>query len=382
MIFYTPNFIPKIIPIMTSLRCDQKQKMQMSMSMHRALHVLQMSLSELILWLQDELPAEDRLEYKEMAGSSWDVQAQVSLFEHLMQQARCVFNNAHDLEEAEWVIGNLDERGFFTIADRDVSLGVLEKIQTFDPPGIAARSLQECLLVQLRIQGKKESLAHHILSSYFQEFMHRKWHKIPCTRAELEDAICKDMHPLSMRPADAFAHVVAVQLTADLICEKKEKGWEIFVNEEGLPRSLPSYVIRRKNTLQLLGTEIVYRQSRFLLGQGDLIPMTMEDVALSLGLHTSTIARAVSNKYILSPRGFVSMKELFTHSLGEGVSNRTVKDILVHMIAQEDKVSPLSDEKLVRCMAGHGIYCSRRAITKYRRTLRIPSSCQRRNEFS
>ncbi len=345
------------------------QQFVLSPSMQMALWALEMPIAELALSLGGSV------------GTGWneDVEAKPSLFEHLMLQARCSFSDEQELADAEWIIGSLDERGFFTDSDDRVSKTVLEKVQLFDPPGIAASSLRTSLLVQLKALGKSTTLAYHIIDRYFDAFLHSKWHKIPYPKQDVHMAVEKDIRFLKMRPAEDFAHTVSVPIVPDLIVERHGTRLDVVVNDEGLPADMPSWVFKRQTMLKVLGMELIQRQRAYFLG-GEHVPMTMTELSYSLGVHLSTVTRAVSGKYILSPQGFILIRHLFSSAVDAGVSSSSVKKAIENFVKAEDKAAPLSDADLALKIAELGVRCSRRVVAKYRKALRIPSSYERSKE--
>ncbi len=424
-------------------RVGIKQQQMLTAGMQQALHVLQLPLIELSEWLKAEIEqnplltaVEDEGEGREEEPDSIDtaeldfeqnsfeilergdenftrglfsdseesksgIEPQTpyspSLFEHLMQQARLAFHTKEELTQAEWIIGNLDERGFFT---GEGPSAILEVIQQFDPPGIAARNLQESLRIQLRLKGKATDLAYRVIDQHFEDLIHNRLplvqKNLGCTAEELKAAIHQEIASLNLQPAGCLPSSPLPSLTPDLILRKEEKGWSVEVNEEWIPkfrlvegasesrylasaRWLRRALERRQATLKAIAHYLIKTQGAYLSGdQQGLLPMTMEEVAQAIGLHESTIARAVADKYVSCPRGLLALRSFFTAALAEGVSNHTVKQLLKQMIAEENKRLPLSDRALSLKIAQRGIPCARRTVAKYRSTLKIPSAAQRR----
>jgi RNA polymerase sigma-54 factor len=419
-------------------RVGMRQQQMLTVGMQQALYVLQLPVLELAEWLQAEIeqnpvltteeenegeenavePAEqaeldfeensfEALEaldsrefFGEIEGPKREPEAfyRPSLFEHLMEQARLAFRTGEELKQAEWIIGNLDERGFFTGAE--ASAVILEKIQSFDPPGIAARSLQESLLIQLRLKGKAEELAYRVVEKHFEDLIHNRLplvqKSLGCTPEELKAAIHEEIASLNLQPAGCLPSSPLPSLTADLILTKEDESWSVEINDEWLPkfrlvegasdgkylaaaRWLRRNLEKRQATLKAIAHYLIKTQGAYLSGDSqDLLPMTMEEVGKAVGLHESTIARAVAHKYLSCPRGLVSMRSFFTAALAEGVSNQAVKHLLEQIIADENKSRPLSDQALSLKIAQKGIPCARRTVTKYRCALKIPSASQRR----
>lgn len=346
----------------------------------------------------------------------------VSQFEYLMGQAKEAFHTAEELSRAEAIIGNLDERGFLENA-HDLDEKILEKIQTFDPPGIAARNLQESLLIQLRLQNKEHSLAYHIIESYYQDLIQNRIpylrKKLKCSPEDLSAAIQRDIAHLDVHPGYRF-HIEPFQsIIPDVVIKKEEQKWTIDIVQDLLPQFkisptcfnafvydelglkekqyirrhvaagkwLHRIIHRRHHTLKNITLQILKKQTHFFDGdKKKLTPMTLAEISHELSLHESTIARAISGKYLACPQGTFPLRSFFTSAIttpsGEQVSNFTIKQILSKLIQQEDKYRPLSDEALSTEIKKLGLPCARRTITKYRKALKIGPASHRRRYLS
>lgn len=393
----------------------QQQRLQLSFAMQQAIQVLQMPALELSDWLKGEIDDNPFLEYEEefiggvaavyQGGLQEEgVAAVPSLFEHLIDQARLVFSE-EELPLAEKLIGSLDERGF--IQGSDISKEeekVLFKLQELDPPGIAARDYRECLMAQLKQRGKERSLAYTLLKEHFEDLLHNRLpklsKKVDLTVGELRSLIASEIAVLNLRPAAAFQTEPNVILIPDLILKQEGETWNIELNEEILPkfslrecsygnrvmlqraRWLKRAIESRQKTLLGISAYFIKKQGEYLSGDSELLePLTMHEVAEALSLHVSTIGRAVNQKYLACPRGTVAMRSLFTYDLGNAVSNHSAKQLLLELIAREDKEHPLSDEALGLKISSGGIPLARRTIAKYRKLLKIPCAHQRRQWF-
>jgi len=348
-----------------------------------------------------------------------------SLFDHLIAQARFHFTDPHDLSLGQWIIGHLDEKGFLTtplsefthIAPEEKFQEVLSVIHTFDPAGIGARSIQESFLIQLRLKNKQDTTAYQIIASHFEDLLHNRLQKISkhfqLPLEEVSQAVKRDIVPLNLNPGDRFTTHYARTIIPDLFLLCVDDTWKIEINHTFLPtfhlsssyqkaveqeclkpeeqtylrRHLTSgkwvrhIVEKRKMTLLKMGQFILKNQSAFFEG-GKLAPLAMSDAATTLGLHESTIARAVSNKYISCPQGMFALKDFFSHSLrgheGSTVSQHTLRLKLKELIANENKQKPLSDAQISEQLSTCGIPCARRTVTKYRRQLKIAPASKRR----
>lgn len=430
-----------------------RQTLIPSLAMQQAFFVLQLPQLELAQWIHLQMEQNPLLEYKEDKGTMTitleeqeldfskpdfgildfldesftesafpDDQAiaqeeplasPMSLLEHLIKQAREVFSSPLELLKAEEIIGNLDHRGF--LGDTSVDEEVLKVIQTFDPPGIAARDLQQSLLIQLAARGRKQSRLYLILSHYFQDLLHNKFpeleKKLRIPHHTLKKSLHKELFSLDFQPGAKFTSHFAPTFIPDIFVYKIGEEWRIEINKTHLPQiaiaetgesSIASHekeyvqlhrakgkwllhIIRRRNTTLKKITQYLlkYQQSFFNGDLNELVPLSMQDAAKELGFNASTIARATSQKYISAPHGTFSLRNFFSHafntSQGKNISHHTVKNLLLDLIDKENKSAPLSDGRIVSLLSSKGILCARRTITKYRKALRIPSSQQRRD---
>jgi RNA polymerase sigma-54 factor len=388
----------------------QQQRLQLSFAMQQAIQVLQMPALELSDWLKGEIDDNPFLEYEEgfaggavsaYEGEFQGMAATPSLFEHLMDQARLIFST-EELPLVEGLIGNLDERGF--IQDADISQEqekILLKLQELDPPGIAARDYRESLMIQLKLKGKEQSLAYTLLKEHFEDLLHNRLvqlaKKISLTPAELRALIANEIAVLNLRPAAAFQMEPNAVIIPDLVLRQEGETWNVELNEETLPkfsvregsygnrlmlqraRWLKRAVESRQKTLLGISAYFIKKQGTYLSGESEFLePLTMHEVGEALSLHVSTIGRAVGRKYLSCPRGTVAMRSLFSYDLGNAVSNHSAKQLLLELIAREDKEHPLSDEALGLKISSEGIPLARRTIAKYRKLLKIPCAHQRR----
>jgi len=440
----------------TSQNVKQIQRLILSPQMQQALHLLQLPVLELNTMIEEELTQNPLLERGEEDETPVDMREtgtrggseqgddlrsfientvayEESLYDHLMTQARETFIAKKERELAQWLIGNLDADGLLTSSIEEIAaLGgfsteqlqpILEEIQTFDPPGVGARTRQEALLIQLRSVGKNDTLAFRIVEKHFDDVIHNRIPAIAKSLSrsakEIRTTIAKEISLLDLHPGtnQSLGHYrqVIQHITPDLIILYMDGRFSIEINDENLPHlrlnhayldmlsdaSLPSetksyiqekiasgkWLMRnlheRNQTLYRIAEELVRSQTAFLSNpKGELIPMTMKAVSEKLELHESTIARAVAHKYISCPRGIFPLRSFFTHAYttneGENISSQTVKGLLRQIIAEEEKKRPLSDEAISSMIKERGIPCARRTIAKYRQELHIGNTAQRR----
>ncbi len=344
----------------------------------------------------------------------FDLPAGYSLIDHLSAQAREAFLEKEDLVIAEALFRNLDEKGFLSIALHDLrqSLNVsshklqrvLSIVQTFDPAGIAAQSIKECLLLQLKAKNKRDSLAYHIVDKSYEDLLQSRFEilqkKYKITRQTLKKDVIEELKSLSLRPTRT--HFSEVYLYPDLLLRKEGIKWTLEVNEKDLPffrikneyqiflnrcackkekEILQSYLNkgkwlmrnlnRRRKILLQVGLFIVKKQQGFLEGKRGLIPLTIKEIAQKLCLHESTIARACNEKCIDTPFGVKPLRFFLSHSVGgkTNTSAAALLEILSELLKKEDKFHPYSDRQIAEKLQEKGISCARRTIAKYRKKL-------------
>ncbi len=381
---------------------------------------------------QNESPGlkRTREEEKRRAYLESSIRTETSLLEKLEEQAHQTFDSAEDLELAMLLIGYLDDSGFISTpleavaalhdADEKTLKRILDEIKTFDPPGVGAKDLHEALLMQLRHQGKGETLAYKVLENHYDELLHNKIPAISkalkCQPKEITDAIHNDITHLDLRPGAGFSKTPTQHIIPDVTVRKQDDD-ELVVetNREPIPqvrlnrqylqmlddKSIPEEtkefikqklssakwlmrnIDQRNDTVYRIAESLARHQSEFFLSpDGKLNPLTMKAVSEELELHESTIARAVANKYINSPRGIMPLRAFFTNAYmterGEDISSNTVRDVLQKLIDGESKKKPLSDEALSNLIRKQGIKCARRTVAKYRTELGVGNAQQRR----
>lgn len=357
------------------------------------------------------------------------IQEETTLFEHLMKQAHEVFSSEEERQLAMSIIGNIDEQGYLTTPLAEIAQlcgsdlkklqDVLKEIQTFEPFGVGAVNLQEMMLIQLCCLHQKKSLAYAIIENHYEDLVHNRIPHIQKglkkSANEIREAIKSDIARLDLHPGTKYSRNRVQPITTDMSIEEEEGQLKVVVNEEELPRLrfnrlylkmleddkttleekefirqklssakwLMKNITQRQSTLKRIGIELIKQQREFFQNpQGKLKPLTMKEIADELELHESTIARAVSNKYLNSPRGLMPLRAFFTHAYtddkGEELSSKTVCDYLKEIIDKEDKQKPLSDEKISAQIQAQGIPCARRTIAKYRDALHIGNAHQRK----
>lgn len=351
------------------------------------------------------------------------------LSDHLLRQLRFSTSNPEMLRVGEEIIGNLDDAGFLKIplvevaqsaeVDYPVAQAALDLIQTFDPVGVAARDLRECLLIQINRLGKSEELEAVMVGQYLAELGRKKYQdiaralKVPLERVQAAAQFIATLQP---RPGSSFSSDNKQNIVqAELAVQKVGNDWVVVMNDDPVPRlrisdtykdllvnnghdaSLREYLkekIRsgkflikclhqRQQTIFNIATEIVKRQRGFFEeGVAHLKPLTMNQVAEVVGVHETTVSRAIANKYVQTPHGLFDLKYFFTPGYqtasGEVMSNTSVKDAIQELIARESAAKPLSDQEIVKILGERGIPLARRTVAKYRSELGLlPSNLRR-----
>ena len=355
-----------------------------------------------------------------------------NLVDHLMWQLRL-----SDLTEEEeriglWIIGNIDEDGYLKATIDEVAQAtgtdelraeeLLKKIQQFDPVGVGARDLKECLLQQLRDLQRRDSIAEQIVSHHLAYLKNRNFQHIakklgvPTARVMEAVKLISDLEP---KPGRAFAVDEPQTIIPDVFIYKIEGDYVIALNEDDVPRLkinalyrnilsshsssqegdrkyiqdklksavwLIKSIYQRQKTIYKVTESIVKFQQEFLdNGVNYLKPLVLRDVAEDIQMHESTISRATNNKYVHTPQGIFELKFFFNNSIssirGEDHASESVKHLIREIIARENPRNPFSDEKIVKLLRGYNIDIARRTVAKYREYLRILSSNERRKLF-
>lgn len=351
-----------------------------------------------------------------------------SLQEHLLHQLALAEFNEADKALGELIIGSVNDDGYLTTSIEELAgtcgadVGhmhdILSVIQDFDPLGVASRDLRECLLFQLERLGKGDSLAARIVAGHLDRLAAHKLQEIArtlkVTPEEVQQA-ANFIATLEPKPGRAFSSDASPYITPEVVVRKIGDEYVVLMNDDDLPRLriskhyrslmndgdtkrdvrdyiqervrasafLIKSIHQRQQTIFKIATEIVRVQMEFLdQGIAHLKPLTMAEVAEAVGLHETTISRAVAGKHMQTPQGTFEMKYFFTPGLktGDGsvVSNKTVKDAIAGLVANEDSEHPLSDQEILEILTQRGIQIARRTVAKYRIALKIAPSHMRK----
>jgi RNA polymerase sigma-54 factor len=294
----------------------------------------------------------------------------------------------------------------------------LTMVQEFDPPGVAARDLQECLLIQLKVVDPQNTLAQQIITDHLKLLQNNQMKEVARTLnrpIELVKRAVDVIKRLDPKPGLRYNKTEPRLVEPDVQFRKVDGEWQVFINDDDLPqlrlsptyrrllardaadRDVRSYVKerftaaiqlmknieQRKHTIVRVCNSILRRQADYLdYGPDHLKPMMIKEVAEEVGVHPSTVSRAVANKYVHTPQGVLELRTFFSESVngpqGSEMSLSSLKRRVKQMIEEEDTSRPLTDEQITKKLSDEGIHVTRRTVAKYREDLRIPSTHRRR----
>lgn len=450
----------------------QQQKLILTPQLRQALHILQLPLLDLKALIENELienpvleeepltkeetsleerPSFDEIE-KTYLNESWEesfstfshsaqteeeekrtfaetsLKKPLSLQDHLLWQLKLSVEYPEEEKIGETIIGNIDENGYLqaTTAEIAQALGVSEEkinqilslIQEFEPTGVGARDLKECLLIQLKYLDKEDSLAARLIRDHLPEIEKKKWQELAHHLRLPLDKIKEGIHFISTlepKPGRKFSSALSFAIIPDVIVRKVGDRYQVFLNSEDTPRLRlsPKYknilqdskdpsarefiekklqgalwliksINQRQQTIIKAAEAIIQYQSEFMeKGMDYLKPCTLSQIAAEIGMHESTVSRALSQKYMETPQGLYEFKTFFSkefirregpnqsESRLQSLASNTIKEKIKTLIENEDPTHPLSDEGIKEKFTQEGITIARRTIAKYREALRI-----------
>ncbi len=358
------------------------------------------------------------------------VSSSTTLHDYLMEQIGELDLSEEEKNAALLLIGNIDEKGYLSLSLEDLVDGeditfdiaddILDTVQRLDPPGIGARDLKECLLIQLRNEGLKNGIVEKIVDCHLHDLETRNYNaiakalKIPLDKVIENVAIIAELDPI---PGRQFGGETAQIVIPDVYVFKLGGEWVVSLNEEGLPRLrindfykdmltdkakgedkeyiqekmksaqwLIKSIQQRQRTIFKVTECILERQKDFFeKGVHFLKPMILKDIAEDISMHESTISRVTNNKYVHTPRGIFELKYFFNSSVsradGQDMASESVKNMIKDIVNSEDPKKPFSDQKIVNFLEKKGIQLARRTVAKYREQMGILPSSKRKKYF-
>ncbi|RQD69652.1 MAG: RNA polymerase sigma-54 factor [Tindallia sp. MSAO_Bac2] len=451
-----------------NLNLEQSQKLVMTPQLRQAIKILQFTSLELEEYIDQQIennpmieiseedkkvkeePAEDqKVDWKEYAedfdnyeyckdafhhNSDNDFNYENIIFrnptlqEHLLFQFSLTYLEADFHEIGEYIIHSLEDNGYLKVPVSEIAehlhqdIGAVESvlgiIQTFDPPGVAARSLAECLMIQCKHMGVKNENVYTIIESYLDEIACNKYPGIAkdlnISTEEVQD-ICDFLKTLEPKPGRKYASIDNRYVVPDVVVKKIGDDYYIVPNDRNTPRLtirkdyqkmlsngeendeavkflndkfnnamwLIKSIEQRMQTIYKVVEQIVAKQRCFFeQGKKYLKPMTLKEIADEIGVHESTVSRATNGKYVETPVGTFELKYFFSSGVpndnGEGLASESIKNYIREILDQENPKKPLSDDRIAAELAAKGIKISRRTVAKYREDMKIPSSSKRK----
>jgi RNA polymerase sigma-54 factor len=365
---------------------------------------------------------------------SWEnsLTKKTSLEDHLIWQLRLSKITEAEENIGLYIIGNLNENGYLTLPLEEVCAAtnasledaeaVQKKILFFDPVGVAARDLRECLLAQLESLALGDSLAAKIVADYLGHLESKRYEKLARELGVGIEEIAAAAHviaSLEPKPSRGFEQEETRTVLPDVFVEKIGDDYVIYLNDEGVPRLRVSSLYRRiagqdgeaeeqarqylqekvraatwliksiqqrQQTLFRVTQSIFKFQREFLdHGVSQLRPMVLRDIAEDIHMHESTVSRATANKYVYTPQGLFELKFFFQSGIkggsGEDVASETVKEKIRSIITTEDPQKPYSDQHIAALLSDNSIEIARRTVAKYREAMGILPSSQRRQPY-
>ncbi len=355
-----------------------------------------------------------------------------TLFDHLLWQLKLSRVTEQEILVGSEIIGNIDEEGYLRSSLADIaeccSVGepfvdsVLAKIQEFDPIGVGARNLQECLLLQVKQLGMEGSVVEAMLCEHLKDLEQRKYKQIAkALGIDFNEVLvaAKIIAGLDPKPGRQFSQEDVHYISPDIFVYKVGEEFVVVLNDEGMPniRINPLYtgegrtagsenqkaeeyinekmrsalwliksIHQRQRTIYRVSKSIVkFQRNFFERGIAFLKPLVLRDIAEDIGMHESTISRVTTNKYMQTPQGLLELKFFFNSGIstveGDAMASESVKNIIKEIVDGEDPRKPLSDQRIAEILSAQNINIARRTITKYREMLKIGSSSERKRLF-
>lgn len=377
---------------------------------------------------QDNIPYYDDEERPSFESSATKAEG---LYDHLFWQLRMNDFSEKEREVGIFIIGNLDHNGYCNMdfpalceatgAPEEVVSSTITKVQLFDPPGIGARDLKDCLRIQARILDLEDTLVWRMIDSHLEDLQTKNYDKIAHDLGATVEEVSAAAHiiiNMEPRPARDYADEPPQYIVPDIYVVKMEGEFVVVLNEEDIPalklnreyqrmmssdcmgkvtkgylsdcfksaQWLMKSIQQRQNTLAKVTESIVKFQHDFLeVGITHLKPLVLRDVADDVGMHESTISRVTSNKYMHTPQGTFELKYFFNSGIsksdGSFVASQSVKNEIENIIKAEDARHPLSDQAIALKLKVKGVKIARRTVAKYRELLGIVPSNRRKKHY-
>ena len=354
----------------------------------------------------------------------------LSLQQHLIGQAELTDCSDKESQALIYLIGSLDDNGYLTESISNIALAAhipygtvlsaSEILKSFEPAGIGTEDMRDCLATQLELRGRGNTLAAKILREYFDLLVRRRVPELKRkTGASSEDiqVAIEEISTLEPAPGKRFSPDSNSIIEPDVTVYQNEYDeWQVVLNSDYIPRLrisnsykemlakgvlskqekdfmlermrsgkfLINSIEQRQHTIERITREILKFQNEFFeVGVSKLRPLTMNTIAETVGVHETTVSRAIANKYIRTPHGVFAFKYFFTPGYksgnGESISNKTIKDMISHIINEEKPAKPFSDQSIVDQLKAKDIKIARRTVAKYREELGIlPTNLRRR----
>ncbi len=347
-----------------------------------------------------------------------------SLSSHLLTQLRMAYEDDRRYAIGERIIGDIDDRGYFTGSLEEIAVEldepleeierVLYRIQRFEPAGVGARDVVECLLLQINADYPDDAQLRELVQEHFEALQHRQIPKIAKAMSiepEAVEELRRKLATLDPWPGLEYESAPTQYIAPDLVAEKNDGEWTVSLTSDGGPKlsindmykslvkgktierddksflrekfESAKWLIRnieqRRQTILKVGTAIMDFQKDFLSKGPDAIrPLTLQEVADVVGVHEATVSRTTRGKYIQTPQGLFELKYFFSPGLksahGEDQSAKSVQMRVKKIVDAEDKHKPLSDQKIADILKKEGLTIARRTVTKYREALNIPAT--------
>jgi len=445
--------------IKNSIKLNQSQTFTINLQMQKSLQILQLSYAEMIEKINKELEKNPLLEpesnrdKKEYNTDSYfkrgednskseyiekTLEQKKNLRDHINEQINIDINNSEEKLIALKFLERIDNNGYIKdddidkiskklqIQDCNITKALVEKtlkkIQEFDPPGIFARNLSECIEIQLKSKKLFNSKYHFLVKNL--ELLAKNDIDMLCkkTRLKKEELLkmIKNIKSLNPKPANIYDHQPNINIIPDIILKQNKDNFKLEVNQSQMPRfdfnkklyeiikkkklyerekqNLSNWVKSGKllldsikyrgRTLEKVTKEIVRHQKNFFKkGINYFYPLTQKEIAKKTGFHESTISRCTSKKYIQTPKGIFELKYFFSRGINSEdkatlLSNKLIKNKILRLIKEESKKNIMSDKYIVFKLKKNGINIARRTVSKYRKLMNIPSSYKRKKQFS